>query len=71
MPAGDSRRSLPPIPSNIAARVLRPGRIEGIAGVSLPMLIRAITYRDEPLADVVEKALSGAVEGVLRMESPR
>src|SRR5712671_5855160 len=26
-------------PSNIAARLLRPGRIEGVSGVNLPMLI--------------------------------
>jgi mannose PTS system EIIA component len=55
-------------PSNIAARVLVPGRIEGVAGVSLPMLIRALTYRDEPLATVVEKAVSGGCEGVVRMD---
>ena len=54
-------------PSNIAARLLRPGRVEGIAGVNLPMLIRALTYRDEPLDAVIEKALSGGVEGVRRM----
>jgi len=54
-------------PSNIAARILRPGRVEGIAGVNLPMLIRALTYRDEPLEAVVAKALSGGSEGVMRM----
>jgi len=54
-------------PSNIAARLLRPGRVEGIAGMNLPMLIRALTYRDEPLAAVVEKALGGGVEGITRM----
>jgi mannose PTS system EIIA component len=54
-------------PSNIAARLLVPGRIEGVAGVSLPMLIRALTYRREPLATVVEKAVSGGCEGVVRM----
>jgi PTS system ascorbate-specific IIA component len=58
-------------PSNIAARLLRPGRVEGIAGVNLPMLIRALTYREESLGDLVDKALSGASEGVMRMESPR
>src|SRR4051812_45055910 len=59
-------------PSNIASRLLVPGRVEGVAGVNLPMLIRALTYRDEAtLADLVEKAISGANEGVLRMESPR
>jgi PTS system ascorbate-specific IIA component len=54
-------------PSNIAARILKPGRVEGIAGVNLPMLIRALTYRDEPLESVVAKALSGGSEGVMRM----
>ncbi len=54
-------------PSNIASRLLRPGRVEGIAGVNLPMLIRALTYRDEPLEAVVAKALSGGSEGVMRM----
>jgi PTS system ascorbate-specific IIA component len=54
-------------PSNIATRLLRPGRVEGIAGVNLPMLIRALTYRDEPLETVVAKALSGGSEGVMRM----
>ena len=55
-------------PSNIAARVLRPGRVEGIAGVNLPMLIRALTYREQPLLQVIEKALAGATEGIMRMD---
>jgi PTS system ascorbate-specific IIA component len=54
-------------PSNIAAKLLRPGRVEGIAGVNLPMLIRALTYREESLDTVIAKALSGGTEGVLRM----
>jgi PTS system ascorbate-specific IIA component len=54
-------------PSNIAARLLKPGRVEGITGVNLPMLIRALTYRDEPLESVVEKALSGGTAGMFRM----
>jgi PTS system ascorbate-specific IIA component len=54
-------------PSNIAARLLKPGRVEGISGVNLPMLIRALTYRDEPLESLIAKALSGATEGVRRM----
>jgi len=54
-------------PSNIAARLLSPGRVEGVAGLNLPMLIRALTYRDKGLAVAVEKALSGGTEGVLHM----
>ena len=56
-------------PSNIATRLLAPGRIEGLAGASLPMLIRALTYRDEPLAAVVEKAMSGGRDGVVHLNS--
>ena len=31
------------------------------------MLIRALTYRDEPLEVVIDKALSGGQDGVTRM----
>ncbi len=57
-------------PSNVATRLLKPGHVEGIAGVNLPMLIRALTYREEDLATVVAKALSGGTEGVTRMQPP-
>ncbi|HTS84632.1 MAG TPA: PTS fructose transporter subunit IIA [Usitatibacter sp.] len=57
-------------PSNIASRLLKPGKVAGIAGVNLPMLIRALTYREEPLESALEKALSGASEGVIRMGDP-
>jgi mannose PTS system EIIA component len=57
-------------PSNVASRLLRPGRVEGISGVNLPMLIRALNYREEPLAALLEKAISGATEGVMRMQPP-
>ena len=56
-------------PANIACRLLIPGRVEGVAGVSLPMLVRALTYRKEPLDVVVGKAVSGGVEGVMHMPS--
>lgn len=58
-------------PGNIAMRLLDKGRVEGLSGVNLPMLVRALTYRNEPLATVVEKALSGGVEGVLHMNTDR
>ena len=54
-------------PSNIAAKLLVPGRVEGIAGVNLPMLIRTLTYRERPLAVLVTKAISGGCDGVLRI----
>jgi PTS system ascorbate-specific IIA component len=54
-------------PGNIALKLLKPGRVEGISGVNLPMLIRALTYREQGLAITVEKALSGGTEGVIHM----
>ena len=54
-------------PSNIAGKLLIPGRVEGIAGINLPMLIRALTYRDRTLATLVTKAVSGGCEGVMRI----
>jgi PTS system mannose-specific IIA component len=54
-------------PGNIALRLIEPGVVEGISGVNLPMLVRALTYRDKGLAKTVEKALSGGIEGVIHM----
>jgi PTS system ascorbate-specific IIA component len=54
-------------PSNIAARLAAPGRVEVVAGVNLPMLVRALTYRAQPLAAVAGKAISGGREGVLHL----
>lgn len=54
-------------PSNIAAKLVIPGRIEAVAGVNLPMLIRALTYRDRTLSVMMTKAISGGCEGVLRV----
>lgn len=54
-------------PSNLAISLMKSENIEVIAGVNLPMLIRALNYRDEPLAVVVEKALDGGTEGITRM----
>ncbi len=56
-------------PSNIATRLLDPGRVEGISGVNLPMLIRALTYREEALASVAEKAIAGGVAGVVHLNT--
>lgn len=54
-------------PCNLAAKLLQEGRVEGIAGVNLPMLIRALTYRDQPLEKMIAKAISGGCDGVVRM----
>lgn len=56
-------------PSNIACKLLEPGRVEGISGVNMPMLIKALTYREKSMDALIEKSLAGAIEGVIRMPS--
>ncbi|HCX34883.1 MAG TPA: PTS fructose transporter subunit IIA [Rhodocyclaceae bacterium] len=55
-------------PANIALKLLEPGRVEALAGVNLPMLLRALTYRDRDLATLTTKALAGGRDGVLRVK---
>jgi len=54
-------------PGNVAARLAESGRVAVVAGVNLPMLLRALCYRDGNLADTVEKALAGGTQGVLQI----
>jgi PTS system ascorbate-specific IIA component len=54
-------------PSNIACKLLEPGRVQGVSGVNLPMLIKALSYRDQPMDVLIDKALNGALEGMIRM----
>lgn len=52
-------------PCNVVGKVLKPNHIEGVAGVNLPMLVRALTYRNGDINKLAEKALSGGQEGVI------
>jgi len=54
-------------PANLALKLLVPGRIEGVAGVNLPMLLRALTYREKGMTTMLQKAISGGRDGVLDM----
>jgi len=54
-------------PSNMASKLVAPAKVEAVAGVSLPMLIRVLTYRDRDLQTIVTKAISGGCEGVMRV----
>jgi len=55
-------------PCNLAIKLAHPGRIEVVAGVNLPMLVRAFTYRTRGMDTLVKKAISGGCEGVLHVE---
>lgn len=58
-------------PGNVVSRLLQDGRIEGVSGVSLPMLLRVLTSRNGSLAGAVSRARSGGAEGVVHMNSDR
>ena len=54
-------------PCNLAVKLLRPGRVELVAGVNLPMLVRTFTYRTKDMDTLIKKAVSGGCEGVLHV----
>lgn len=56
-------------PSNCCNQLSQPGRVEVIAGISLPMLLRALTYRQDTLDVVVEMALAGGQSGAVRVDN--
>ncbi|QAU33175.1 PTS fructose transporter subunit IIA [Janthinobacterium sp. 17J80-10] len=56
-------------PSNCTLPLCEPGLVEVIAGISLPMLLRALTYRSDTLDVVVEMALAGGQGGAVRVDN--
>ena len=55
-------------PSNMASKLLAAGRVEGVAGVNLPMLLRVLTHRDKDMNTLLQFAVSGGCDGVIRMK---
>ena len=55
-------------PCNLVGKLIAPGHVEAVAGVNLPMLVRAFTYRGKDMETMVKKAVSGGCEGVLHLE---
>ncbi len=54
-------------PANLALKLLEPGRVEGLAGVNLPMLLRALTYREKGMEILLQRARDGGRDGVIDM----
>ncbi len=54
--------------TNAACRLLREGRIELVAGVNLPMLIRVLNYRNHDLPALVHKAMTA--DGIVCASTP-
>lgn len=55
-------------PCNVARQLLVDGaHVKLVTGVNLPMLWRAVAYQQEPLDALVERALSGGVQGIMQV----
>lgn len=56
-------------PANVASRLARlpefKGQVRVLAGVNLPMLMRAISYRSEGIDSVMQKAMNGGQQGIM------
>lgn len=54
-------------PCNVAQKLVDGVRSRLVAGVNLPMLLRAMTYRREPIEALVARAMAGGVQGVMQV----
>lgn len=51
-------------PCNVARQLVEGMQARIIAGVNMPMLLRAVTYQQEPLDELAARAMAGGVQGV-------
>ncbi|MCP2871825.1 PTS sugar transporter subunit IIA, partial [Salmonella enterica] len=51
-------------PCNVARQLLADRPAQRLAGVNLPMLLRAVTNQHEPLEVLATRALQGGTQGV-------
>lgn len=58
-------------PCNAALRVADGLHVRVVAGVNVPMLWRTLCYQKESLDRLVERAVTGATQGVMPVSSPR
>lgn len=58
-------------PSNLATRLIKPGKIEMITGLNMPMLLRAISYAGYDLRTCVEKSIEGGKNGIVYLNGEK
>lgn len=56
-------------PCNIAQRLVAGQDARLVAGVNLPMLLRAVCYRHETLEALAQRALMGGVQGMVAVDA--
>ena len=55
-------------PCNVAHRLVAGTAARLLTGVNMPMLLRAISYRHEPLAQLAGRALAGGQQGMVQVD---
>lgn len=56
--------------SNVASRLVRPGAVEMVAGVNLPMLLRAVNYSDLDVTTLKHKVMEGGRDHIRDCDHP-
>lgn len=56
-------------PCNVARQLQQGRRARLLAGVNLPMLLRAVTYQEEALDELATRALEGGAQGMLQVST--
>ena len=54
-------------PANVAQQWARDRKAKIVAGVNLPMLLRSVCYRHEPLEGLLQRAMTGGALGVVEI----
>jgi len=54
-------------PCNIVCKLLRPGKLEAVAGVNLPMLLKALSYRHEGRGLLAGRVANGGRAAVIHI----
>jgi len=54
-------------PCNVAQKLVDGINSKLIAGINLPMLLRTVSYRHEPLDALIARALAGGTQGVMQV----
>jgi len=54
-------------PCNVAQKLVDGMQSKLLTGVNLPMLLRTVCYRQEPLDALVTRALNGATQGIMQV----
>jgi mannose PTS system EIIA component len=52
-------------PCNVATQLAADPSTKLVTGVNVPMLLRAMTYRHEPLEQLAARAVAGGIQGVV------